>query len=170
MVRLKPFTQEPESVAAYGPLTDESGERRFVLRLKGRVKDLLLAEIEGIGDRDAAEALRGLRLHVARSALPVPEDPEEFYHADLIGLRVERSDGTPLGAVVSVQDFGAGDLLEVKAPDGERFYLPFTRQVVPSVELAAGRLVVEPPEPVAAEAGQEQERHDGAGQGQSGGS
>lgn len=150
LVRLKPFTEEPESVAAYGPLTDESGRRSFVLRLKGRVKDLLLAEIEGVADREAAQALRGTRLCVPRSALPPPEDPEEFYHADLIGLAAEDTAGQPLGRVVAVQDFGAGDLLELEAPDGRRFYLPFTRQVVPSVDLAGRRLIAEPPEEVTA--------------------
>lgn len=150
LVRLKPFTEEPESVAAYGPLTDESGRRSFVLRLKGRVKDLLLAEIEGVADREAAQALRGTRLCVPRSALPPPEDSEAFYHADLIGLAAEDADGRPLGRVVAVQDFGAGDLLELEAPDGRRFHLPFTRQVVPTVDLAGGWLIAEPPEEVTA--------------------
>ena len=75
LVRLKPFTEEPESVVAYGPLSDEAGERQFRLRLKGQVKGLLLAEVEGVADRDAAEALRGLRLYVARAALPPPNRP-----------------------------------------------------------------------------------------------
>ena len=77
LVRLKPFTEVPESVVAYGPLTDEAGKRQFRLRLKGQVKGLLLAEVEGVTDRDAAEALRGQRLYVGREALPSPEDPEE---------------------------------------------------------------------------------------------
>src|SRR5690554_391522 len=152
LVRLKPFTEESESVAAYGPLSDESGERHFQLRLKGQVKGLLLAEIDGVADRNAAEALRGLRLYVERAALPPPEDPEEFYYADLIGLRVETSTGELLGEVRAVQDFGAGDVLEVAPAEDRSFYLPFTRQVVPKVELAAGRLIADPPAEVTAEA------------------
>src|SRR5690625_2444950 len=151
LVRRKRFTEEPESVVADGPLSDEAGERQFRLRLKGQVKGLLLAEVEGVADRDAAEALRGLRLYVARAALPPPEDPEEFYYADLVGLRVETSKGELLGEVRAVQDFGAGDVLEVAPPEGRSFYLPFTRQVVPKVEVAAGRLVADPPAEVSAE-------------------
>ncbi|MDF2095408.1 ribosome maturation factor RimM [Aquibaculum arenosum] len=162
LVRIKAFTEDPESVAAYGPLSDEAGARQYTLRLKGQVKGLLLAEVEGVRDRDAAEALRGLRLYVPRSALPPPEDPEEFYHADLIGLRVETAEGTDLGRVVAVQDFGAGDLLEIEGEDGSRSHLPFTRQVVPQVDLAAGRLVAEPPEAVTAAS------DDGTGTGQEG--
>lgn len=150
LVRLKPFTEEPESVTAYGPLSDEAGEREFRLRLKGQVKGLLLAEVEGVADRDAAEALRGLRLYVDREALPPPEDAEEFYHADLIGMQVETVAGEHLGEVRAVQNFGAGDVLEVAPPRGSPLYLPFTRQVVPKVELSAGRLVADPPAEVTA--------------------
>lgn len=155
LVRLKTFTEIPESVAAYGPLTDESGERQFRLQLKGQVKGVLLAEIEGITDRDAALALRGQCLYVAREALPPPSDPEEFYHADLIGLRVENLEGTYLGEVRAIHDFGAGDLLEVVPPKGQSFYLPFTRQVVPKVEIAAGRLIADPPRELGSEEGEQ---------------
>lgn len=163
LVRLKPFTEVPESVVAYGPLTDEAGKRQFRLRLKGQVKGLLLAEVEGVTDRDAAEALRGQRLYVGREALPSPEDPEEFYYADLIGLRVETAAGELLGEVRAVQDFGAGDVLEVAPPQGRSFYLPFTRQAVPRIELVAGRLVADPPAEVIADAAAEG-RGEAAGQ------
>ena len=146
LVRIKSFTALPEDLTAYGPLTDESGARRFEVTLKGQVKGALLAAIAGLGDRDAAEALKGTRLYVERAALPAPADAEEFYHADLIGLVAEDRAGRTLGRVVAVHNFGAGDLLQIEDPAGAERLLPFTKAVVPEVDLAGGRLVVEPPE------------------------
>jgi 16S rRNA processing protein RimM len=143
-VRLKSFTAEPESIAAYGPLEDEKGERRFALRLVGSAKGVLIAVIPGIDDRDRAEALRGLRLYLRRSALP-PPDEDEYYHADLIGLAVTLADGTALGTVRAVHDLGAGDTLEVERLAGPPVMVPFTRAVVPVVDLDAGRLFIDPP-------------------------
>lgn len=163
LVKIKSFTEVPEDLAAYGPLTDADGERRFEIRLTGgRTRDLLLGEIAGIADRDRAEALRGQRLYVERAALPEPE-PETFYHADLVGLRAEDRSGRVLGRVAAVDNFGAGDILEI-VPDEESkgsapLMLPFTRAAVPEVDLEAGRLVVEPPaETVAGPEGETAER------------
>ncbi len=125
-VRIKSFTAEPKDVARYGPLEDESGGHRFSLRLVGAAKGVLIGWLSGVADRDRAEALRGLRLYLPRAALP-PTEEEEFYHADLIGLDAVLGDGTPLGQV------------------GPPAMVPFTRAVVPVVDLEAGRLVVEPP-------------------------
>ncbi len=143
-VRLKSFTAEPEDVAGYGPLEDERGERRFALRIVGSAKGVLIAAISGIDDRDRAEALRGLRLYLPRSALP-PTEEEEYYHADLIGLDAALADGTPIGTVRAVHDFGAGDTLEIERASGPPVMVPFTRAVVPVVDLDAGRLVIDPP-------------------------
>jgi len=143
-VRLQSFTVEPRTVGALGPLFDEGGTRRFVVTPVGTVRDALIARIEGISDRDAADALRGVVLHVDRDRLPDTGE-EEFYHADLIGLRAERLDGADLGSVVAVHDFGAGDVLEVKGADGRTEMLPFTKAVVPTVDVAGGRIVVDPP-------------------------
>ena len=142
-VRLKSFTAEPEHVARYGPLEDEKGERRFALRIVGSAKGVLIAAISGIDDRDRAEALRGLRLYLSRSALPPPEE-EEYYHADLIGLAAALPDGAFLGTVRAVHDFGAGDTLEIERASGPPVMVPFTRAVVPVVDLDAGRLVIDP--------------------------
>lgn len=103
----------------------------------------MIARLAGVEDRDAAAALRGTRLYVARAALPEPRD-DEFYYADLIGLSVELGDGRVLGRVKTVQDLGAGDLLEVALPDGRTVMAPFTKEGVPVVDLKAGRLVLEP--------------------------
>ena len=143
-VRIKSVTETPEDVARYGPLADETGVRRFELRLVGAGKGVVIARLSGVADRNQAEALRGLRLYLPRSALPQP-DAEEFYHADLIGLEAVLGDGTPIGRVRAIHDFGAGDTLELARPDAPPVMVPFTRAVVPQVELAAGRLVLDPP-------------------------
>jgi 16S rRNA processing protein RimM len=153
-VRITSYTEEPEGVAAYGPVSDEKGERMFELEIMRMAKAQVVARIPGVTDRDAAEALRGMRLFVPRAALPRP-DPDEFYFDDLTGLAVETTDGTSLGKVVSVQDFGAVPLLEVGKTRGATILVPFTRDVVPIVDLAAGRIRIDPPagllEPVAQE-------------------
>jgi 16S rRNA processing protein RimM len=136
-VRIKSFTATPEDVARYGPLEDERGERRFA-------KGVLITAISGIEDRDRAEALRGSRLYLPRSALPPPEE-EEYYHTDLIGLDAMLVDGTSLGTVRAVHDFGAGDMLEIERASGPPVLVPFTRAVVPVVDLDAGRLALDPP-------------------------
>ena len=143
-VRIKSFTAEPKDVARYGPLQDESGRQRFTLRLVGTGKGVVIGQLSGVADRDHAEALRGLRLYLPRAALP-PTEEEEFYHADLIGLQAVLGDGTAIGQVKAVHDFGAGDTLEIVRPEGPPAMVPFTRVVVPVVDLEAGRLVVDPP-------------------------
>ncbi len=152
LVRLKSFTVRPEDIIAYGPLTDARGERCFEVSLTGRAQDVLLARIAGVTDRERAAALRGTRLYVARAALPAPE-ADEFYHADLIGLRAETSDGAVLGRVSAVHTFGGGDVLEIVPEAGESILVPFTRQAVPAVDLAAGRLVVDLPAEIEAAPG-----------------
>ncbi len=150
-VRIRSYTADPADVAAYGPVTDELGSRRFGLSVTGAIKGGVIARIDGVADRTAAEALRGLKLFVARAALPQPADGE-FYHADLIGLAAELADGVRYGRVADVQNWGAGDVLEIERPDGRSELLPFTRSVFPQVDLAAGRLLVAPPVLVEAEA------------------
>lgn len=143
-VRVKSFTADPADLAAYGPVSDAGGTRHFGLRVIGMVKGSVLAEIEGITDRDAAEALKGLQLHVDRDRLPPPE-PDEFYHADLIGLSALLVDGTNLGTVTGLHDFGAGESVEITGPKGETTLVPFTRAAVPQIDLAAGMLIIDPP-------------------------
>jgi 16S rRNA processing protein RimM len=146
-VRIKPFTETPEGIAAYGPVTDEQGGRRYEVRIVGQGRGVVTAQLSGIADRGAAEALKGLRLYVPRSALPAPE-AEEFYHADLVGLRAELRDGRAAGRVTAVHDHGAGAYLEITGAGGRPLILPFTRRAVPVVDLAGGRLVIDPPEEV----------------------
>jgi 16S rRNA processing protein RimM len=143
-VRLKSFTTEPADVTRYGTLRDERGERQFELRIVGHAKGVLIATVIGVNDRNGADALRGLRLYLPRTALP-PAGEDEFYHADLIGLAATLADGSVIGQVSAVYDFGAGDTLEIARPKGPPLVVPFTKAVVPTVDLEAGRLILDPP-------------------------
>lgn len=144
LVRVKSFTAEPEAIAAYGPLEDERGERRFALELVGAGKGVLLARVAGIADRAGAERLKGVRLYLSRAALPEPE-AGEFYQADLVGLAAMLDDGTALGQVKAVHDFGGGPSLEVERAGGGVVMVPFSESAVPVVDIAGGRVVVAPP-------------------------
>jgi len=143
MVRVKSFTAEPDALTRYGPLEDESG-KRVALEVLGAAKGVLLARLAGVADRDEAERLKGMHLYLPRAALPEPGD-DEYYHADLLGLAVELGDGTNLGKVRAIHDYGAGDTIEIERPAGAPLVVPFTRAVVPVVDLAQGRIVVAPP-------------------------
>jgi 16S rRNA processing protein RimM len=146
-VRVRTFTDEPAAIASYGALEDEAGERHFTLQIVGNAKGdgIVIAKLSGVADRDRAETLRGLRLYLPRAALP-PTGEDEFYHADLVGLAAMLEDGSRLGTVIAVHDFGAGDVLEIARDRGQPVVVPFTRAVVPVVDLAAGRVVLDPPE------------------------
>ncbi len=144
-VRLWSFTESPMAVKDYGALESEDGTQTFAIEALRPGKDFLVARLAGVSDRAAAERLRNLKLYVPRDRLPAPEDGDTFYHVDLIGLAAVATDGRNLGTVCAVHDFGAGDLIEVLAGDA-RVMLPFTDAVVPEVDLAAGRLIVDPPE------------------------
>ncbi len=144
LIRINSYTEEPMDVAAYGPVTDEDGERMFELEAKRMAKTQVLARIKEVMDRNAAKALRGVRLYVSRDVLPPPAD-DEFYWEDLVGLAAETVDGESLGKVLSVQEFGAGEMLEIGKRRGGTTLVPFTRDVVPQVDLQAGKLVIDPP-------------------------
>ena len=145
-VRLKSFTARPEAIADYAPLETENGARRFEVALTGQAGNALTARLSGIDSKEAADSLRGTRLYVDRARLPAP-DEDEFYHADLIGLAVHDTGGTPLGRVHAVHNHGASDLLEIRVPGhSATVLLPFTQDTVPVVDIAAGRIVADPPE------------------------
>ena len=144
-VKLWPFTQDPLAVATYGPLETEDGTRSFKVESLRPAKDHLVARFAGIGDRNAAEALRNLDLFVPRERLPPIAEPDTFYHADLVGLDARLSDGKVFGRVTAVRNFGAGDALEIALPAGGDVLVPFTRRTVPEVNVAAGYLTLDPP-------------------------
>ena len=142
-VRLKSFCSDPADIATYSPLTSEDGARRFEVSLTREVTGALGARIKGIATKEDADALRGVTLWAPRSALPALPD-DEFYHADLIGLEVVDTGGKSLGRVRALYDHGAGDILEVYGPSGV-LLVPFTQAAVPTVDLAARRIVADPP-------------------------
>lgn len=143
-VRLKSFCAEPADIASYGPLVTEDGSRSFRVTLTRPVAGGLGARLSGVATKEEADALRGTSLYVDRARLPQLGD-DEFYHADLIGLEVRDTGGALLGRVHAVYNHGAGDILEVTG-GAEPLLLPFTRAVVPTVDLTAGRIVADPPE------------------------
>ena len=145
-VRVKSFCAVPEDIENYSPLTDETGTERFPLVLTRAIKNGFAARLGGIETKEQADAINGLRLFARRNQLPsLPDD--EFYHTDLIGLEVYDTGGTLLGRVKSVQNHGAADLLELHGPGLKAtVLLPFTLEVVPTVDLDKGRIIADPPE------------------------
>lgn len=139
--KVKTFTEEPAGIAAYGPVTSEDGKRRFTLKFVRVLKpDLALVTAPEIASREEAAALAGTRLYVARAALPAT-DADEFYLEDLIGLAAVDDSGAPLGKVVGIHNFGAGDLIELKGSSGA-IIVPFTNETIVAAELAEGRIVI----------------------------
>lgn len=145
-VRLFAYTEDPLAIRAYGELEDESGARRFEIVSLRSGSGHLVARFRGIDDRDAAARLTHLELYVPRARLPQNRQDGIYYHADLVGLPVEATDGARLGTVVAVLNYGAGDLLEVQPPSGGMSALiPFIEAFVPVVDVKGGRIVVDPP-------------------------
>jgi 16S rRNA processing protein RimM len=143
-VRITSFTAEPMALVDYKTLLREDGSPGLTLTAGRPVKGGVIARVPEIETREQAEAARGLKLYVPRASLPAP-DEDEFYVTDLIGLTVETVKGETLGAVKAIQDFGAGDLLEIQPPEGPSWYLPFTREAVPDVRIAEGKVIAAPP-------------------------
>lgn len=144
-VRIKSFTEDPMALGAYGPLvTDRPG---LVIEIgKARLnKAMVIATIKGVTDRNAAEALNGVGLYVPRDSLPETEDEDEFYHTDLIGLTARTEAGETLGTVTAIFNHGPNDILEIKPEGAPSVLVPFTRQVVPTIRLKDGYLIIDPP-------------------------
>ncbi|MCA1454869.1 ribosome maturation factor RimM [Bradyrhizobium sp. BRP22] len=143
-VKLWTFTEDPLAVKHYGPLFTRDGARQFELAHVREARDHLVATFKGVSTRDEAERLNGLELYVPRERLPETDD-DEYYHADLIGLAAVTTADQPLGKVIAIHNFGAGDIIEIAPPQGATMMLPFTNAVVPTVDLAGGRVIVEMP-------------------------
>ena len=160
------FTEPPENVAAYGPLSDAAGARIFEIESAHATAKGVVARLAGVADRTAAEVLKGIDLYVARDRLPTAAEGE-FYHADLIGLAAVDAEGTRVGEIVAVPNYGAGDLLEIRLAGARQTELiPFTDAHVPEIDVAAGRAVVVLPPPadaapVAQSGGAQQARKSG---------
>lgn len=145
-VRITSFTEEPLALVDYGPLATDKPGLLIEIEKARATTNVLVARIKGVTDRNAAERLNGVELYVDRDKLPPTSDEDDYYHADLIGLEARLVDGTVLGIVTAIPNFGASDLIEVRdGRSGDTFLYPFTKQVVPEVHLAEGYLVIEVP-------------------------
>jgi 16S rRNA processing protein RimM len=143
-VKVKTFTQSPEGIGRYGPLFAEDGRSFAITGIRPFKGDSVALRFKGVDDRTSAEALKGVRLYIPRTALPEPQ-AGEFYHADLLGLRAEDTSGKTLGIVRGVHNFGAGDVIEIEDAGGASIMIPFTREAVTVVDVAGGRIVAQPP-------------------------
>ena len=143
-LRVKSHTADPLAIADYGPLVSDDGRVFNVTDIRPD-KTVVIVTFKEVRDRTMAEALKGAKLYVERDAIPEDDEEDSFFHADLIGLQAVDTDGTPLGRVIAVHDFGAGDLLDVEVPDGPSVLVPFTNEIVPEVDLDTGRVTIDPP-------------------------
>jgi 16S rRNA processing protein RimM len=143
-VKLWTFTEDPFAVKRYGPLATKDGARSFEVTHAREAKGHLVATLKGVASREEAERLNGLELYIAREKLP-QTDADEYYHADLIGLAAVSAADEPIGRILAIHNFGAGDIIEIAPPNGATLLLPFTNAVVPTVDLANGRVVIELP-------------------------
>jgi len=160
-VLVRSFAAEPEDIAAYGPLEDESGKRTYDLDVVRVTPKGVIARVAGVADRTEAETLKGVKLYVERTKLPETGE-EEFYHADLIGLQINAHDGCPKGEIVAVVNFGAGDLLEIRYEAQQQTVLvPLTKACVPVIDLQHRLVTVVLPEMIEAEVGESQTIEDG---------
>jgi 16S rRNA processing protein RimM len=150
-VKLWTFTEDPFAVKEYGPLSTKDGSRQFEVTHVREARDHLVATLKGIATRNDAERLNGIELYVSRDKLPATED-DEYYHADLIGLAAVTAADESLGRVIAIHNFGAGDIIEIAPPQGSTLLLPFTNAVVPTVDLAGGRVVIDLPQEINGEA------------------
>jgi len=146
-VKLWTFTEDPLAVKRYGPLVTKDGTRQFEVAHVREAKGYLVATLSGVATREEAERLNGLELYVARGKLPATSE-DEYYHADLIGLAAVDAAGEPVGRVIAIHNFGAGDIIEIAPPQGSTMLLPFTNAVVPTVDLEGGRVVIELPDEI----------------------
>lgn len=144
LVRLRSFTEDPEAIASYEPLTDAEGATTFKLALKSAAKDFYIAELKGVSSREQAEELRGTKLYVTRDLLP-KTGKREYYEADLVGLAVLDRQGKDHGQIVAVHNYGGGPMLEIGASRKNGFMLPFNDAFVPEVDVKSGRVVIDPP-------------------------
>ncbi|KQN73698.1 MULTISPECIES: ribosome maturation factor RimM [unclassified Devosia] len=154
-VRIATFTGDPEAIASYGPLDTDRPGLTVTIETARLSKTVLIARLKGVRDRTEAEKLNGVSLFIDRDRLPEPDDEDDFYHADLIDLDARLESGVSIGAVSALLNYGAGDLIEVTDPrSGDTFLYPFTKAVVPTINIAAGFLIISPP--LDAEPGEEQ--------------
>jgi 16S rRNA processing protein RimM len=141
---LMSHTDDPLNILRYGPLLDVSGKGVITISSARAHKGALLVRAKEVADRTAAEKIKGLKLYVPREVFPSTDDEDEFYITDLINLKVKDLSGVDFGVVLEVENFGAGDLLNIRKSDGKAEYLAFTRANVPEVHLTDGFIIIDP--------------------------
>jgi 16S rRNA processing protein RimM len=146
-VKLWTFTEDPLAVKRYGPLLTKDGARQFEVTHAREARGHLVATLKGVSTREEAERLNGIELYIVREKLPATSE-DEYYHADLIGLAAVTAANEPLGRVIAIHNFGAGDIIEIAPPRGATMLLPFTNAVVPLVDLGGGRVVIDLPDEI----------------------
>ena len=152
-VKIQPHTQYPDDLTAYGPLYDQSGSKTFGIHIKRIQNDAVIATIDGCNDRNAAEQLRGKKLYVPREALPETEE-EEFYHEDLVNLKIRTPEGAEIGIVKAIHNFGAGDIIEISLNDSKKTdMLPFNLDTVPTINIEEGYIIISQPDELIAKEG-----------------
>ncbi|MCH2546007.1 MAG: ribosome maturation factor RimM [Alphaproteobacteria bacterium] len=144
-VKIKSFTTNPSDIALYKPLLNAEGTKRYELRIDAATKNALVATLKGVKDRNTAETLRGTEFFVAKSSLPPPDD-DEFYYEDLVGLEIRNAAGETLGKVTALQDFGAGDVIEIRHTNGTKEMYPFTLASFPEIFITEGYILADLPE------------------------
>lgn len=145
-VKLRSFTQNPDNIFTYAPLTDKYGRREFKLTREGFKDQLFIVNIDGVGDRNDAEALKGTELYTNITTVSPPESDNEWLYSDLEGLQARLEDGSAYGTVNGVYNFGAGDIIDVEKPDGGSEMIPFSKEFVGEVNVKKGYLIITPPD------------------------
>ncbi len=147
-VKLKSFTETPENCMSYGPLYDENGQCILTPNSHRIMANHIAVQAPEVKDREAAQALKGTKLYVPRQIFPEPDDEDDFYYSDLIGLEVKTTSGQRMGKIIAIHEFGAGDMLEIqpnpkngKTP--QSLFHPFTKVAVPKIDLTARRVIIE---------------------------
>lgn len=144
-VRVKPFGDDPLSFGDYGKLESQDGTRKFKVKQARVQKTVVVTKFEGVNTRNEAEILNGMKLYITRDKLPETDGEDEFYHADLIGLKAIDETGEVIGTVLTLENFGAGDLIEIAPKSGNSLMFPFTKAVVPTIDVNEGFVEVHAP-------------------------
>jgi 16S rRNA processing protein RimM len=150
-VKVRSFTEDPDAFVEYGDVTTHDGSRVFDIAIVGDAKGTLLCEIDGVDDRDQAEALRGVELYILREDLPDDLDDDEFYASDLLGLETRDAEGRVLGSIRNILDHGAGDIVDVLHADGKVRSYAFSVANFPEINTREGYVVLNPPPEVTAQ-------------------
>ncbi|MEE2745718.1 MAG: ribosome maturation factor RimM [Pseudomonadota bacterium] len=149
-VKIKSYMVSKEDIAAFGPVTDKTGKSTYNVQLKSSNNRNLIAELSGVEDRDASESIVGTELYLPRNVLPKLAD-NEFYYSDLLGLTVTDTEGQLIGKISLIDNYGAGEVMEVNLKEGGTRMFRMSREVVPEINLRKGQVIINPPDEIIAD-------------------